>query len=147
MNRSWVLTADIVVPQGSADGAIISQGGRLCGWGLMIENGKPVFRYNASIEERDHSAIAGAAPLTPGAHRITVEFAYEGSERGAGATVRITADGNPIASGRVPRTPGYLFVSEGGVSIGRDYGTTLSDAAPGPFVYPGVINAVTLDFP
>ena len=147
MNRSWTLSADITIAEGDSDGAIIAQGSRLCGWGLLIEDGIPVFRYNASIEERDRTKIAAPGQLGPGQHMITVQFDYDGGGKGAVADVRMIVDGQEVASGRVPRTPGYLFVSEGGASIGRDYGTTLSDSYQSPFVFPGTIESVTLDFP
>ena len=147
MNRAWKLEATIEVIDGDSDGAIIAQGSRLCGWGLLIENGVPVFRYNASIEDRDKTTIAAPQALSPGEHKITVHFDYdEGAGRGAGADVRMEVDGREVASGRIARTPGYLFVSEGGASIGRDYGTTLSDSYQSPFVYPGTIESVVLDF-
>ena len=145
MNRSWQLTADIVVPENGGDGALVAQGSRLSGWGLVILQGKPVFMYNASILDRDKTSIVGSDVLAPGEHRITIDFAYDGGERGAGAGVRILVDGNPVAAGRVPRTIGALMVSEGGASIGRDYGTTLADSYASPFIYPGVIKEVVID--
>nr|WP_272917855.1 arylsulfatase [Altericroceibacterium endophyticum] len=148
MNRTWTIKADIIVPaDGSTDGAIIAQGSRLCGWGLTIENGVPIFRYNASIEDRDRTTIAASAPLSPGSHELTIVFDYDGGGKGKGADVEMRVDGQNVAQGRVPRTPGFLFVSEGGASIGRDYGTTLSASYEAPFIYPGAINQVTIDFP
>ncbi|WP_183029954.1 arylsulfatase [Altericroceibacterium spongiae] len=147
MNRSWTVTADIVVPEGEGDGAIIAQGSRLCGWGLVIENGVPVFRYNASIEDRDKTTVTASAPLSAGRHKITIVFDYDGGGKGKGADIDMRIDGKSVAQGRVPRTPGFLFVSEGGATIGRDYGTTLSPSYEAPFIYPGTINQVVIDFP
>lgn len=84
MNRSWNVTADIVVPPEGGDGAIVAQGSRLSGWGLAILDGKPTFFYNASILDRDKTRIAADQPLTPGRRRIAIEFAYDGGGRGAG---------------------------------------------------------------
>lgn len=145
MNRSWNVTADIVVPPDGGDGAIVAQGSRLSGWGLAILDGKPTFFYNASILDRDKTRIAADRALTPGPHRIAIEFAYDGGGRGAGGDVRIIVDGAQVATGRVPRTIGALMVSEGGASIGRDYGTTLSDEYSSPFIYPGTIREVVFD--
>jgi arylsulfatase len=145
MNRSWRMTADIVVPEKGGDGAIVAQGSRLSGWGLLMMDGKPVFLYNGSMLDRDKTRITGGEVLKPGAHQIMVEFGYDGGKRGAGATVRLLVDGKDSATGRVPRTIGALMVSEGGASIGRDYGTTLSPDYASPFIYPGEIKQVVLD--
>src|SRR5262249_672100 len=43
LNRSYRITADIEVPQGGANGILITQGGRFAGWGLYMREGKPIF--------------------------------------------------------------------------------------------------------
>lgn len=145
MNRSWRVDADIIVPPGGGDGALIAQGSRLSGWSLTVINGRPTFMYNASIADRDKTKIVSSQVLTPGAHHVTVDFAYDGGGIGKGGAVTMSIDGKQVGSGRVPRTFGVLLVSEGGATIGRDYGTTLSDDYASPFIYPGTINKVTID--
>lgn len=145
MNRSWRMTADIVVPQKSSDGAIVAQGSRLNGWGLVMLNDKPTFMNNASILDRYRTRIAGSEALKPSAHQITVAFAYDGGKRGAGATVQLLVYGEQAATGRISRTIGALMASEGGASIARDYGTTLSAEYASPFTYPGDIRKIVID--
>lgn len=145
MNRSFSVTADIVVPASGGDGALVAQGSRLSGWGLLMLQGRPAFLYNASIADRDKTRITGGRALSPGAHQIVANFDYDGGGRGKGANVRLMVDGREVATGRVPRTIGALMVSEGGASIGRDYGTTLSPDYSSPFIYPGTIDKVTID--
>ena len=36
LNRSYRITAEIEVPQGGANGMLITQGGRFAGWGLYL---------------------------------------------------------------------------------------------------------------
>jgi arylsulfatase len=145
MNRSYRIAAKVMVPQGGGDGALIAQGSRLGGWGLLVLNGRPAFLYNGSIADRDKTRITGGEPLTPGAHEIVADFAYDGGGAGKGGELRLLVDGEEVARGRIPRTIGALLVSEGGASIGRDYGTTLSDDYASPFTYPGKIDEVTID--
>jgi arylsulfatase len=40
-NRSLTITADVVVPDGGAEGTIIAQGGRFGGWSLYLKDHKP----------------------------------------------------------------------------------------------------------
>jgi arylsulfatase A-like enzyme len=145
MNRSWRVAADVVVPGGGGDGALVAQGSRLGGWGLFVIGGRPAFLYNASIADRDKTRVVASEPLGPGAHEIVAEFAYDGGGQGKGGEVRLLVDGREVARGRVPRTFGALLVSEGGATIGRDYGTTLADDYASPFIYLGRIDRVTID--
>lgn len=143
MNRSWSIDADIVVPESGGDGALVAQGSRIGGWGFLVLNGKPTFLYNGSIADRDRTTIAAQEPLSPGPHRVKASFAYDGGGTGKGGVLTLEVDGKPVGTGRIPRTFGALIVGEGGATIGRDYGTTLSDAYQAPFIYPGTINSVT----
>src|SRR6185369_11079160 len=45
-NRSLSLTADVVIPEGGANGVIIAQAGRFGGWSLYLKDGKPTYCYN-----------------------------------------------------------------------------------------------------
>ena len=40
-NRSFVITADIEIPEGGAEGVVIAQGGEMGGWSLYVKNGAP----------------------------------------------------------------------------------------------------------
>ena len=52
LNRSYRITAEIEVPQGGANGVLVTQGGRFSGWGLYLKDGKPTFTYNLLDVER-----------------------------------------------------------------------------------------------
>src|SRR5262245_29239684 len=43
INHSYTITADIEVPQGGANGMLVTEGGRFSGWGLYLKDGKPTF--------------------------------------------------------------------------------------------------------
>jgi arylsulfatase len=45
-NKSFRITADVVLPKGSEQGVLVTQGGLSGGYALMFENGKPIFHYN-----------------------------------------------------------------------------------------------------
>ena len=52
LNRSYRITADIEVPQGGANGMLVTQGGRFAGYGLYLKDGKPTFTMNLLDIER-----------------------------------------------------------------------------------------------
>ena len=46
LNSSYTITADIEVPEGGAEGMILTSGGRFAGYGFYLLKGKPVFLWN-----------------------------------------------------------------------------------------------------
>jgi len=46
LNSSYNFKAEIDVPQGGAEGMLITQGGRFAGYGFYLLKGKPVFNWN-----------------------------------------------------------------------------------------------------
>ena len=51
-NKSYAVTADIVVPEEGAKGVIVAQGGAFGGWSLYAKEGKPAYCYNLFGLER-----------------------------------------------------------------------------------------------
>jgi len=46
LDASYTITADIEVPEGGAEGMILTSGGRFAGYGFYLLKGKPVFLWN-----------------------------------------------------------------------------------------------------
>ena len=46
LNRPYTITAEITIPQGGAEGMLVTDGGRFGGYGFYLLNGKPVFTWN-----------------------------------------------------------------------------------------------------
>ena len=76
LNASYTITADITVPEGGAEGMILTSGGRFCGYGFYLLEGKPVFLWNMIDLER--IKWEGPDALTPGKHTVEFDFKYEG---------------------------------------------------------------------
>jgi hypothetical protein len=76
LNTSYMITADIEVPAGGAEGMILTSGGRFGGYGFYLLKGKPVFLWNLVNLER----IKWEAPdaLSLGRHTVEFDFKYEG---------------------------------------------------------------------
>ncbi len=52
LNCSYTITADIEVPEGGAEGMILTSGGRFAGYGFYLLKGKPVFLWNLADLKR-----------------------------------------------------------------------------------------------
>ena len=76
LNTSYTITADITVPEGGAEGMIVTDGGRFGGYGLYLLKGKPVFLWN--LLDLKRVRWEGPDVLAPGKHTLEYDFKYEG---------------------------------------------------------------------
>ncbi len=90
-NKSHAVTAEIVVPEGGANGVIIAQGGAFGGWSLYAKDGKPAYCYNLFGLQR--FKVEGDAPIPAGEHQVRMEFAYDGGGLAKGGDVTLYVDG------------------------------------------------------
>jgi arylsulfatase len=142
-NKSFKIAAEVEVPEGGADGVLVTQGGRFNGWALYLLEGKPVFHYNLIGKFR--SGTSGKEKLAPGKHVIVVDFKYDGGGMGKGGAVTLTVDGKPAASGRLERTVPLLFSIDETLDIGEDTGTPASEDYHVPFKFTGGIKKVMIE--
>ena len=140
-NKSHAVTADIIVPDAKASGAIIVQGGRFGGFGLYLKGGVPAHCYN--FLGFTHTYARGTAPLAPGKHTLRYEFAYDGGGVGKGGMGTLFVDGQQIGQARVERTVPFLFSADDFTDIGKDYGAPVTEDYETPHErFTGTINWV-----
>src|SRR5207245_3127711 len=149
LNKDYTITADITVPQGGAEGMIVTLGGRFGGYGLYLLKGKPVFSYNllnlkryrweGGVGNRD---VFGDA-LKPGKHTIEFDFKYDGPGPGKGGTGVLTVDGKQVAKKSMPHTIPFLMAIDETFDIGSDTRTTVDDSYKLPFRFTGKIDKLT----
>jgi len=106
-NKSFQITADVVLPNGNEQGVLVTQGGLSGGYTLMFMNGKPVFHYN--MANVVHYNIAAKESLAPGKHTVVFDFQYDGGGIGKGGAGTISVDGTQVARGRIDRTTPLRF--------------------------------------
>lgn len=143
-NKSWSIKADVEVKE-NASGIIVTQGGLFGGWGLYLNQGKPVFHYN--FVDVAHFDVAAKDSLTPGKHMIEMQFAYDGGGIGRGGVATVSVDGSPVAKGRVERTIPIRITLDETLDIGEDCGTPVNLTYDVPFRFEGDIEGVTIELP
>lgn len=141
-NRPWSIDADVIVPPGGGNGAIVTQGGWFGGWGLLMRKGAPRLVYRASIFDGQSWTISGKA-LSPGPHRIELKIVPMSDKLGGPVRASILVDGVQQAQGDIGATVPLLFLNEG-VGIGREFGTGLEKIDAGPDRFDGVVKKVTV---
>src|SRR6266436_4661383 len=90
LQRSYTITAEVEIPEGGAEGMIVTQGGRFGGYGfflskgeLGIGRGKPVFLYNLFDLKR---TTWEGPELKAGKHTLVFDFKFDGGGFGKGGT-------------------------------------------------------------
>lgn len=154
LNASYSFKADVVIPQGGAEGVLVTQGGRFGGYGFYVLKNKPVFTWNLV----DLKRVRWEGPeLTPGKHVIEFSFKYDGlgtgtmvfgnySGIGQGGTGTLKVDGNVVATEKMEHTLPFILQWDEAFDIGSDTGTPVDDNDyQTPFAFTGKINKVTLD--
>ena len=152
LNKSYTITAEVTIPEGGAEGMIVTDGGRFGGYGLFLEQGrlrgrpgKPVFLYNFLDLKR---TTWEGPELSAGKHTIVFDFKSDGPGLAKGGTgcSWSTARKSPGIPWNI-RTP-ITFPEDETFDIGQDTRTPLAlveyryDA---PFKFTGKINKVTFN--
>jgi arylsulfatase A-like enzyme len=124
-NKSHAVSAEIIVPDGGAQGVIVAQGGRFAGWSLYVHEGRPAYCYSwfgISLFK-----VYGDSPIPEGEHQVRMEFAYDGGGLAKGGTVSLFVDGEKSGQGRVDATVPVAFSADETTDVGGDTATPVSD--------------------
>jgi arylsulfatase len=136
LDASYTITADIEVPEGGAEGMILTSGGRFCGYGFYLLKGKPVFLWN--LIDLKRIKWEGPDALTPGKHTVEFDFKYDGlgvatlafnnmSGLGRGGTGMLKVDGKEVATQTMEHTVPMILQWDESFDIGSDTLTGVND--------------------
>ena len=152
-NKSFRITAEVVIPKGNEQGVVVTQGGLSGGYALLFKDGKPVFHYNAA--NLLHYNIAAKDQLPPGRHTVVFDFKYDGGNIGKGGTGTLFVDGKQVAEGRLAATappPAHPFSTmparfsfDETFDVGEDTGTPVSLDYDVPFKFTGTIEKLVIN--
>jgi arylsulfatase len=145
-NKSYQIEAQVVIPNGGADGMLLTHGGRFSGYGLYLLEGEPVFLYNLAGVAR--YSITAKETLKPGTHTILFDFKYDGDAGkggiGKGGVGTLQVDGKTVATGRIERTLPFRLSLDETLDCGEDTGTPVSEDYRTPFKFTGELTKVTV---
>jgi arylsulfatase len=154
LNTSYNFKVEVEIPQGGAEGMLITQGGRFGGYGFYVLKNKPVFVWN--LVGLKILKWEGAEALSPGKNVLEFDFKYDGmgmatlaydsfSGVGQGGTGVLKVDGNVVATQKMEHTIPFLMPIDESLDIGSDTLTGVNDADyQPPFKFTGKLNKVTL---
>jgi len=125
------------VPEGGAEGMILTSGGRFAGYGFYLLKGKPVFLWN--LVDLKRIKWEGPEALAPGKHTLEFDFKYDGlgvgtlafnnmSGLGRPGTGTLKVDGKVVATETMPHTLPMILQWDESFDIGSDTLTGVNDA-------------------
>jgi arylsulfatase A-like enzyme len=141
LDKSYTIWAEVEIPEGGAEGMIVTQGGRFGGAGRS----KPVFLYNLLDLKR---TTWEGPELGAGKHTIVFEFKSDGPGLGKGGTGILFVDGKEVARNSMEHTTPITFPEDETFDIGQDTRTgvaLLEYRYDVPFKFTGKINKLTFD--
>ena len=152
MDKSYTITAEVEIPDGGAEGMIVTEGGRFGGYGLFLSKGefgvgrgKVVFLYNLLDLKR---TTWEGPELEPGKHTIVFDFKSAGEGLGNGGTGVLSVDGKEVARNSMDHTTPVTFPEDETFDIGQDTRTGVALVEyryDTPFKFTGKINKLTFD--
>jgi arylsulfatase len=143
-NKSHAVTAEVVAPEGGANGVIVAQGGAFAGWSLYLNGGRPTYCYNLLGLQR--FKVEGQKAVPAGTHQVRMEFAYDGGGLAKGGAVTLYIDGESVGVGRVEGTVPMIFSADETADVGRDTASPVSDDYDGESSrFTGTIKWVQID--
>ena len=150
--KDFSIEAQIEIPEGGAEGMIVTEGGRFGGYGLFLSKGelgvgrgKIVFLYN--LLDLKRTAWEGPE-LSPGKHTIRFDFKYDGPGFGKGGTGVLSVDGKEVARNTMEHTTPIMFPEDETFDVGQDTRTGVAMIEyryDTPFKFTGKIDRLTFD--
>jgi len=144
-NHSYAISADLIIPEGGAEGVIVAESDHLGGFTLYVEDGKLTHTYSMmgvfifkQVAEED---------LPSGEITVRMEFAADEAKPATGGEVTLYIDDRPVGKGRMDHTVPIRFTAYAGMDIGRDNGGVVDLAYEDrkPFAFTGTVKKVVFD--
>jgi arylsulfatase len=144
-NRSYAIEAELVVPDGGAEGVIVAEADHLGGFSLYVKDGKLTHTYSMMGVFVFKQTADETLPV--GEVTVRMVFDADAAKPATGGEVTLFIDDKPVGKGRMDHTVPIRFSGYSGMDIGRDNGgvVDLSYEDEKPFAFTGTIKKVVFD--
>jgi arylsulfatase A-like enzyme len=151
---SYNIRAEVEIPEGGAEGMLVTQGGRFGGYGFYLVKGKPVYTWN--LFGMKHVKWQGKDVVSPGKHTLEFDFKYDGlgaatlqygspSGLGRSGTGTLKVNGKVVATEKMEKTIPMLLQWCESFDVGADTGSPVADEDyQPPFRFTGKLDKLTL---
>ncbi|MGY1668747.1 sulfatase-like hydrolase/transferase [Geodermatophilus sp. SYSU D00696] len=147
LNRPHSITARVEIPEGGAEGVLLSQGTAAGGYSFFVQDGR--LHYVHNYVGRSFHRVSSPEPVPSGAHELRFEFEPTGEPdlphgRGAPGRLQLYVDRQLVADADAPVTTPFI-INPGALTCGANPGSPVTPEYPSPFRFTGSLHGVTID--
>jgi arylsulfatase A-like enzyme/uncharacterized membrane protein len=144
--RSYVIEAELHMPEGGAEGVIVAFADFIGGWALWVDE-KGFLKHTYSWLGIETYKQTSTKPIPTGHVNVKMLFEIDEPKPGSGGKVTLWANDEQIGEGRLNHTIPVIATSYAGMDVGRDNGLVVDldyeDLAP--YAFTGKIKQVVFD--
>jgi hypothetical protein len=147
LNRPHSITATVEIPEGGAEGVLLSQGSAAGGYSLYMQGG--ALHYVHNYVSRSLHRVSSPEPVPAGAHELRFEFQPTGEPdlaagKGAPGLLQLYIDRALVAEAEAPVTIPFA-INPGALTCGANPGSPVTPEYTAPFRFTGTLHRVTVD--
>ncbi len=148
LNRPYSITAEVDIPEGGAEGVLLSMGGNDGGISFYVQDGK--LASLITMWRLDYYYVRSKESLPAGHHFLSMEFEPTGKPdfnkgKGSPGIVTLLVDGKEVGRGELPVTAPNRLAQGGAMLVGADTGAPVTPEYKTPFRFTGEIKRVIVD--
>jgi arylsulfatase len=144
--RSYSIEADLVVPEGGAEGVLVANADFIGGYGLWVDGDGFLHHTYSWLGVETYRQVSDR-PLPTGEVSVKMVFESDAPVPGSPGTVTLYINGEASGGGRLDHTVPVAFTSYSGMDIGRDNGLVVDLAYEpmAPYAFTGELKQVVFD--
>jgi arylsulfatase A-like enzyme len=147
LNRPHSITATVEIPEGGAEGVLLSQGSAAGGYSLYMKDG--ALHYVHNYVSRSLHRVSSPEPVPAGVHELRFEFQPTGKPdlpagKGAPGLLQLYIDRALVAEAEAPVTIPFA-INPGALTCGANPGSPVTPEYSSPFRFTGTLHSVTVD--
>jgi arylsulfatase A-like enzyme len=148
INRPHSITAEVDIPEGGAEGVLLSYGGNEGGYVFYMQQNKLHYAQNVVSARLLH--VESMENIPTGRHSLRFEFEPTGKPdlkagKGVPGRAQLYVDKRLIGQAEFNATVPITYGLGGGMACGADPGSPVTTAYKPPFNFTGTIYQVTID--
>jgi len=148
LNRPYSINAEVEIPEGGAEGVLLSMGGNDGGISFYVQGGKLCFVHNYLAIA--HYTVKSRRKVTAGRHFLSMEFEPTGPAdpkhgKGTPGIARLLVDGKEVGRAEIPVTAPIRLGQGAQMQVGMDAGAPVTPEYKPPFHFTGHIKRVIVD--
>ena len=147
LNRPHSITAEVEIPEGGAEGVLLSQGSSAGGYSFYVQDRK--LHYVHNYLSRGLYSVHSDDDCPAGHHELRFEFEPTGEPdmaagKGAPGRLQLYIDGKLAGNAEAPVTVPFA-INPGALACGSNPGSAVTPDYTSPFTFTGTIKQVTVD--